>query len=880
MMTATQCPNQDQLHAFSLGQLPGEQSDELVSHLNECPACQAELDTFHNGDDSLIASLQSPSEFDSFQAEPDCQTALAKALGALADADSFAPSLAKLTPQRIGEYEIVRPLGTGGMGNVFLARHTKLGREVALKVLAHHRLGDKRMAHRFEAEMQAVGRLSHPNVVTAHDAREVNGMAVLITEFIDGFDLGELIKRTGPLSVDNACEIVRQVAVALEYTSQQGFVHRDVKPSNIMLGRHGHVKLLDLGLARLQFTDTDRPDMTGTGQAMGTADFIAPEQVTDSKSVDIRADIYSLGCTLFKLLTGVAPFESAEYPTAFAKMTAHVSTAAPRLSELLPNSPAKLARLVESMLAKQPDDRPTTPMDVANQLAEFAVDFDLPQLVSAAEQNDATAEQVVSPVRTSTTNRPTTKSVFGRRVSIGLLIATGFFSLLLGFLLGVIVTIEYPDGTIAKLLVPDGGKAEVRQEQKADLESETDLAKRLQGMWLFIERNTDGRPLDTRAENLRYSYTKDGIVAFTGATNPSGTFSGTLRSDGKTYTIDQKTSDTRSHKGIVRFLDSNTVEFCWGDNEYPAEFQPDETKQQVVTKAVRVSTDVGNIPAPFVYEANVDLAKRLHGMWRATEDVSRDGKLHRYDGVSGYTVAFTEAGEMFLPLNGDIHGYSKFIGRSSGEDFYSIDWRTTETRVTKGIVRFLGPDKIEMCMCEVANGERPTEFKANKSKFHSLRRMVRVSKDVPEVPVASKKYSGDDFVTNQIGKSLVFIGLISETLPQFANPLPASNPSGKPIVCDNVILCRINNGNAPKVKIDGVEYAAIDRHPDSLFSQLEPGCARVSQANDKELRIDLDAETGKRFEQFTKKHLKRELAIVADGQIVTAATLHSPISHR
>ena len=216
------------------------------------------------------------------------------------------------------------------MGSVFLARHTKLGREVALKVLASHRLADKRMRERFEAEMRAVGRLSHPHIVTAHDAREVDGTAVLVTEYIDGLDLGQLVARTGPLEIADACEIIRTVAVALQYTSGQGFVHRDVKPSNIMLSWSGDVKLLDLGLARLQDDRHKEVEITGTGQAMGTADYVAPEQVADSRSVDVRADIYSLGCTLFKILTGRAPFADLQHTTAFAKMTAHVVDTATR----------------------------------------------------------------------------------------------------------------------------------------------------------------------------------------------------------------------------------------------------------------------------------------------------------------------------------------------------------------------------------------------------------------------------------------------------------------------------------------------------------------------------------------------------------------------
>jgi len=246
-------------------------------------------------DDSIILALLEWAAQSDFQQEADCQVAVARALGALGETggnetcswlDEF-----KRLPEQIGEYQVLRPLGHGGMGSVLLARHTKLGRLVALKILASHRLAGSRMRERFEQEMRAIGQLSHPNIVTAHDAREVDGTAVLVTEFIDGMDLGEAVSRKGALEVPDACEIARLVAAALDYTDSEGFVHRDVKPSNIMLSEKGDVKLLDLGLARLQYGE-EQTEITGTGQAMGTADYVAPEQVADCRNVDIRADLY------------------------------------------------------------------------------------------------------------------------------------------------------------------------------------------------------------------------------------------------------------------------------------------------------------------------------------------------------------------------------------------------------------------------------------------------------------------------------------------------------------------------------------------------------------------------------------------------------------
>lgn len=475
MTMATLCPSPDVLRALSLGNLSQTESDDLFDHVKSCDECQAELDTIHSNSDSLIEQLRSPDELRTYQIEPNCQSAVARALGALAQVDRALDNADHShLPPRLGEYVIERRLGSGGMGSVYLGRHTKLGREVAIKILAQHRWHDPRFAERFEAEIKAIGRLAHPNIVSAYDAREVDGMAVLITEYVDGYDLGALLKRTGPMSIADACEIVRQTAMALDYTHSQGFVHRDVKPSNIMLSRLGHVKLLDLGLARLQFQNDQQPGLTGTGQALGTADYIAPEQVIDGRSVDTRADIYSLGCTLFKLLTGFAPFETKQHSTAFAKMTAHVSTPAPNIGSILPSLPAKLQQLIGSMMAKSPEKRPQRLVDVMDELASFTSSANLSELVRCAATQEGIADEPIDDARPSNVAaHPQTSTA--RRFPWRVLIATGFISAFLGFLLGVIITIKYADGTIVKHQVPDGSDVTIAQE-KSDVASEGQAA--------------------------------------------------------------------------------------------------------------------------------------------------------------------------------------------------------------------------------------------------------------------------------------------------------------------------------------------------------------------------------------------------------------------
>ena len=461
MMTDIKCPPTPELRSFVLGQLPEETSDAMVEHLRHCPDCAARIETIDDAEDSLVADLRGLSPLDPSDASPYEQVALAKALEALCLAGD--PLLPINFPQSIGEYEIVRPLGQGGMGSVFLARHTKLGRQVALKVLTTHRLADGRMRERFEAEMRAVGRLSHPNIVTAHDARDVDGAAVLVTEFIDGLDLGQLLQRTGPLSIANACEIVRQVAVALQYVHEQSFVHRDVKPSNIMLSRAGEVKLLDLGLARLQYGDPDHAEITATGQAMGTADYIAPEQVTDSRQVDIRSDLYALGCTLMKLLTGTAPFADEAHLTPFAKMSAHVSTPAPALNDLLPNAPVELTKLIGRMLQKNPAQRPQQPQDLMQVLVPLANGSELAKV--AAQSITLPARPNQEPRVASTAARP--KAWYRRLVPISTAIAAGFLGAFLGLCGGILIKIKYRDGTELTIEAPAGSQVSVSPEKPA-----------------------------------------------------------------------------------------------------------------------------------------------------------------------------------------------------------------------------------------------------------------------------------------------------------------------------------------------------------------------------------------------------------------------------
>ncbi len=287
--------------------------------------------------------------------------------------------------ERLGEYELLEELGRGGMGTVYKARHTQLDRIVALKVLAEAHTANQQAVARFRREMKAVGRLDHPNIVRAHDARQIGDRHFLVMEYVDGWNLDRLSGCLGPLPAADACELVRQAAVGLAYAHRHKLVHRDIKPSNLMLTTDGQLKILDLGLARIRSDQSASVSMTAVGQAMGTPDYMAPEQLSDSHSVDIRADIYSLGCTLYKLLTGAAPFERQECADPMSRAAAHLHDTIPPIRHFRDDLPNGLAAVVNRMLAKSPDERFAEPAEVAAAMEPFARGCDLRALPAMAK---------------------------------------------------------------------------------------------------------------------------------------------------------------------------------------------------------------------------------------------------------------------------------------------------------------------------------------------------------------------------------------------------------------------------------------------------------------------------------------------------------------
>jgi formylglycine-generating enzyme required for sulfatase activity/serine/threonine protein kinase len=268
-----------------------------------------------------------------------------------------------------GKYQVLGKLGEGGMGAVYKAKHTFLGDLVAIKVLNAEALGNPEARMRFLREMQAAGQLKHPNIVRALDAEQIGNLLVLVMEHVPGITLDRLVAQRGPLPVDFACRCIVQAAQGLQHAHEKGMVHRDIKPGNLMVAPQGQeVKLLDFGLARGP-REKNRTDQTQMQAFMGTPDFVAPEQASDARSADIRADIYSLGCTLYFLLAGRPPFQES---TPLALLLAHHQKPPQPLTELRPDMPPMLWAVIAQMLAKTPGERYQTPAEVIRALQPFA----------------------------------------------------------------------------------------------------------------------------------------------------------------------------------------------------------------------------------------------------------------------------------------------------------------------------------------------------------------------------------------------------------------------------------------------------------------------------------------------------------------------------
>ena len=389
------CPSDKQLDQLLNDQLAADQIDQISEHIETCQACQDRLEHLTFADQqyqSVSISIDQP-----LSENQEVLQRLSKRV-----LDEFAPQFEAAAQHQqtslvadatIGDYQIIEPIGRGGMGTVYQARHTKLDRVVAIKVVEVDSFTDANRIARFRRESKAIGRLRHPNIVAAHDAGEQGNYHYLVMEYIDGIDLSHIIRNNIRVPVNDACEMIRQAAVGLQHSHQAGLVHRDIKPSNIMLSVVDDppmVKLLDLGLAQIiDAASKTENQLTQPGRIIGTLDYMAPEQF-DGIEVDIRADIYSLGTTLYALLSGKTPYNFGKVGM-LQRIQKRATEQHLPLSTYCPDLPTELTDFVDQMLSTDPNDRPGQPQEVAEWMERFNDGHDLKRL----------AEQLPKPSRTS-----------------------------------------------------------------------------------------------------------------------------------------------------------------------------------------------------------------------------------------------------------------------------------------------------------------------------------------------------------------------------------------------------------------------------------------------------------------------------------------------
>lgn len=295
----------------------------------------------------------------------------------------------------VGDYEIISELGRGGMGVVYRARHSRMNRVVALKVIDKSHLANPKSVKRFYQEIEAAAKLSHPNVVMAYDAGQYQDTHYFAMEYVEGVDLGQLIKDSGPMPVLHACDYIRQASLGLQHAFERGLVHRDIKPSNLLVTwaadrddkesatgfkvarfssrytRKAIVKILDMGLARIHHNTEETSancELTQEGHVVGTADYMAPEQWMNPHTVDIRADLYSLGCTFYYLLAAQVPFPG-DQP--MEKMLKHNLDKPTPVLQLRPEVPVNVVAILDRLMAKHPGERFQTPAELGDALRSF-----------------------------------------------------------------------------------------------------------------------------------------------------------------------------------------------------------------------------------------------------------------------------------------------------------------------------------------------------------------------------------------------------------------------------------------------------------------------------------------------------------------------------
>jgi serine/threonine protein kinase len=472
-------PPDEVLRNFGLGKLTADSPSTILSHLEKCDTCRQQVALLSG--DSFLDRLRVA---EGHSVTPGQDTPVAGLVSGTLPAPGR-PVIPGLPAELVdnSQYEVVGELGRGGMGVVYLARNRQMDRLEVLKVMGRELLTREGARQRFEREIKSAARLNHPNVVAAYSVLPLPELLVFAMEYVEGEDLARAVKTRGPLPVANACYYAYQVALGLEHARNKGMVHRDIKPQNLILtrDRNNHsVKILDFGLAKANCEKGGQYELTGEGKMLGTPHYVAPEQIDDAASADIRADVYSLGCTLYYLLTGNPPFSGG---TLLAILHAHHQKEAAPLNEVRPDVSEALAAVVRKMMAKRPADRYQTPAEVAQALLPFIRAKPVPadetqkpiaQDTAIASRWDVFSEPTLQPVDVGPA-KGRRRSIFApvlvAALAVGLsaLWAGGVFRVKAGDGIIVVQVNEpdadvYIDGEQVKVAWENGGKtAEIRR---------------------------------------------------------------------------------------------------------------------------------------------------------------------------------------------------------------------------------------------------------------------------------------------------------------------------------------------------------------------------------------------------------------------------------
>jgi serine/threonine protein kinase len=394
------CPPESVLSEFGLGKLDAASADSISRHIETCPDCRQRVASLSG--DSFVGHLREGGGAAQRGAQRQRTYVPGESLANAANStDGSSTSNVGQPPSVVGredglpassrpsddlagrglggsssvsappelanhpDYELIKQLGQGGMGTVYLAKNRMMDRFEVLKVISKSLLDRPGALERFQQEIRSAAKLAHSNIVGAYSVLRPGDLLVFAMEYVRGQDLAEVVKQRGPLPVANAAFYIHQVANGLQHAFEKGMVHRDIKPNNLMLAIEGKkhvVKILDFGLAKATSEKGAETGLTKSGQMLGTPDYVAPEQTLDAHRADIRADIYSLGCTLYFLLSGGPPFQE---QSLFEILKAHHERDPRPLNLARPEVPAELAAVVAKMMAKKPDDRYQTPSEVS-----------------------------------------------------------------------------------------------------------------------------------------------------------------------------------------------------------------------------------------------------------------------------------------------------------------------------------------------------------------------------------------------------------------------------------------------------------------------------------------------------------------------------------